>query len=127
MAEQVAPRLLASATMVNDVAVVVNERDLLPEEMIEVAKKVLEKQDRVVVILAAKRDHVTLVGAVGKINIQICEILNELAQIVGGRAGGRGQIAQGGGPDVNRFDEMLVKAKELLMKAVKNAKPNIDL
>lgn len=127
MAEQIAPSLLASATMVNNIAVVVNERDLLPEEMIEVAKKVLEKHERVVVVLAAKRDRVTLVGAVSKINIQISEILNELAQIVGGRAGGRGQIAQGGGPDVSRFDEMLVKAKELLVKAVQDAKPNADL
>ncbi|MFX0200641.1 MAG: DHHA1 domain-containing protein, partial [Candidatus Hodarchaeota archaeon] len=93
-----------------------------PEEMIEVAKKVLEKRERVVVVLAAKRNRVTLVGAVGKINIQINKILNELAKIVGGRAGGRGQIAQGGGPDINRFDEMLVKAKELLIKAVQDAK-----
>ena len=90
--------------------------------MIEVAKKLLEKQKRIVAILASRTNRVALVGAVGDVNLQISNILNDLAKIVGGRAGGRGQLAQGGGPDVNKFDEMLAKAKTLLEESLSRSR-----
>ncbi len=118
LADQRAPILLGAATRVNETFIVVSEENLSPDEMIEVAKKLLEKQKRIVAILASRTNRVALVGAVGDVNLNISSILNDLAKIVGGRAGGRGQLAQGGGPDVSKFDEMLAKAKTLLEESL---------
>jgi alanyl-tRNA synthetase len=127
LAEQRTPILLNSATRINDTAVIISEENLSPDEMIEVAKAILEKQERTIVVLASRKDRVALVGAVNKVDLQINAILNELAQIVGGRAGGRGQIAQGGGPDVGKFDEMLATAKTRLEEIVRELKDSTEL
>ena len=112
-----------AATRINKTSIVVSEEHLPPDEMIEVAKAILGKRKNVIAILASRKDRVALVGAVNDVNLQISKLLNELAQIVGGKAGGRGQIAQGGGPDVSKFDEMLTSAKVLIEKAIRDS-PN---
>jgi len=45
--------------------------------------------------------------------------VKELAPIVGGRGGGRPNLAQAGGPDVEKISEALKKAPELLAKVLK--------
>jgi len=127
LAEQRTPILLGSAIRINETAIIVSEENLPPDEMIEVAKAILEKQEQAIVILASRKDRVALVGAVNKLDLQINKILNELAQIVGGRAGGQGQIAQGGGPNVGKFDEMLATAKIRLEEAVRELKDSTKL
>ena len=41
-------------------------------------------------------------------------LVRDLAPIVGGRGGGRPNLAQAGGPDVTRIDDALVRAAELV-------------
>jgi alanyl-tRNA synthetase len=42
------------------------------------------------------------------------EILKEVAAVIGGTGGGRPEMAQGGGKEVGRLDEALVKGWEFI-------------
>ena len=42
------------------------------------------------------------------------KIMKELAATVGGRGGGRPDMAQGGGPDAERIPDALSRARELV-------------
>jgi alanyl-tRNA synthetase len=42
------------------------------------------------------------------------QIINEVANVVGGRGGGRPDMAQAGGPDVARLDEALARVYTLI-------------
>ena len=42
------------------------------------------------------------------------KLMKQLAQIIGGKGGGRPDMAQGGGPDVDRLDEALEKVFDML-------------
>jgi alanyl-tRNA synthetase len=47
------------------------------------------------------------------------KLVKEMAPIVGGRGGGRANLAQAGGPDAGKIDEALEKAPELLRSQLK--------
>lgn len=48
-------------------------------------------------------------------------LINEVAQVVGGRGGGRPTMAQAGGKDASRLDEALAKVDTLVGQAIENA------
>jgi alanyl-tRNA synthetase len=45
-------------------------------------------------------------------------VIGELAPIVGGRGGGRPNLAQAGGPDADKIDEALGSAAEVVQRLV---------
>ena len=44
------------------------------------------------------------------------EIVKQVAQITGGRGGGRAEMGQGGGKDINRLDNALGLVRDLVVK-----------
>ncbi len=46
-------------------------------------------------------------------------IVREMCKVVGGGGGGRAELAQGGGPDVERIEEALKKGEELVEHVIK--------
>jgi len=46
--------------------------------------------------------------------IQAGKIMQEIAPLVGGKGGGRPDLAQGGGPNVSNLDKALARVDELI-------------
>jgi alanyl-tRNA synthetase len=88
-----------------------------PKSQREVADQTRDKLGSGVVVLGGVQDgKVALVAAVtadlaGKLHAG--KIIGELAKIVGGRGGGKPELAQAGGTDAGRLDEAIEKAYEL--------------
>ncbi len=68
-------------------------------------------------LAGASNGRVALIAAVPKdltAKVQAGKLIQETAPIVGGKGGGRPDLAQGGGTDPSKIGEALAKAKELL-------------
>ena len=90
-----------------------------PKALREVADQLRDKLKSGVVVLGGVADgKVALVAAVtadlvGKIHAG--KIIGEVAKIVGGRGGGRPDLAQAGGSDAAKLDEALEKVYSLVV------------
>ena len=88
-----------------------------PKALREVADQVRDKLGSGLVVLGGVADgKVSLVAALtadltGRLHAG--KIIGELAKIIGGKGGGRPELAQAGGPDAERLDEALEKTFEL--------------
>ncbi|MBE9503493.1 MAG: alanine--tRNA ligase [Proteobacteria bacterium] len=73
----------------------------------------------IVILGSAEEDKVSLIAGVtddltNRFNAG--KIIGEIASIVGGKGGGRADMAQAGGKDPSRLDEALSKAREIIEK-----------
>jgi alanyl-tRNA synthetase len=89
-----------------------------PKRLLELADQLRDKMGSGVVILASRDDsQVRLLAAVTKDlagQVHAGKLLSQIAPIVGGKAGGRPEVAQGGGTDPSKIKEALERAIELV-------------
>jgi len=88
------------------------------KDLRDIADKLKDKLGSAIVVLAAiSGDKVSLVAGVTKDltdKYQAGNILNHVAQQVGGKGGGRADMAQGGGTQPENLDSALASVKDLL-------------
>lgn len=100
-------------------AIVANMGEIDTNGLRETADRLKENRDDLALVLFAAVD--------GKVNIVVSggkdwlengfhagKLVKEIAAVVGGGGGGKPNMAQAGGKDVDKIDEAMVKAKELL-------------
>jgi alanyl-tRNA synthetase len=89
------------------------------KDLRDIADKLKDKLGSAVIVLAAVNDNkVSLVSGVTKDltnKYQAGKILNHVAQQIGGKGGGRPDMAQGGGTDPSKLDVALASIKTLLV------------
>jgi len=83
----------------------------------------LMAKDDTVAILGSSKDGAKIVISAGpdavKQGVNASSIVSELSKMVGGGGGGKPNLAQGGGPKVDKLDEALKKGVELVKKQIK--------
>jgi alanyl-tRNA synthetase len=112
LAKNRAHELAASAKTVAGVAVLAARLDGLDAEGLRSVMDTLrERMGAGVICLGSVMDgKVNLVASVSKDlskRLQAGKLVQQVAQTVGGKGGGRPDLAQGGGPDASRLDEAL--------------------
>ena len=111
--------LLSKATEIKGVKVLATEvLDIPAKDLRDLADKLKDKLGSAIVVLAVVSDKkVSLVAAVTK-NLtdkyQAGNILNHVATQVGGKGGGRADMAQGGGTEPEKLSMALSSIKDLL-------------
>lgn len=110
--------LTSKAIDVNGIKVLATEvSDVAAKDLRDLADKLKDKLGSAVVILAAVSDKkVSLVVVVTKDLIgqyQAGNILNHVATQIGGKGGGRSDMAQGGGTEPDKLPEALNSVKDL--------------
>jgi alanyl-tRNA synthetase len=111
--------LISKAKEIGGVKVLASPVDGMNQgEMRELADRLKDKLGSGVVTLASNVEgKVALVVMVTKDltkSIRAGDIMKELANVVGGKGGGRPDMAQGGGPDTSKLDEALAKVEEIV-------------
>ena len=80
------------------------------------------KHDQTVIVLASdKNEKVSLIVGVTKNltqKLKAGDLIKELAPIVGGKGGGRPDLAQAGGKEVSKIQEMLAAAEGIVKKLI---------
>ena len=103
---------------VNGVKLLVNRVDADPKTLRQAGDTLRDRLKSGVVVLGGVHgDSATLLVTVTKDLTKkhhAGKIIKQLTEIVGGRGGGRPDMAQGGGPDVSRLSEALEKVVDLL-------------
>ena len=110
--------LTSKAIDVNGIKVLATEvSDVAAKDLKDLADKLKDKLGSAVVILAAVSDKkVSLVVVVTKDLIgkyKAGNILNHVATQIGGKGGGRSDMAQGGGTEPEKLPEALNSVKDL--------------
>ncbi|OGL14387.1 MAG: alanine--tRNA ligase, partial [Candidatus Rokubacteria bacterium RIFCSPLOWO2_12_FULL_69_21] len=123
LARSRAEDLVAGARQVNGVAVVAARVDGLdPDGLRSVADTLRDRLGSGVVCVGGVVDgKVSLVAAVTKDltrRVQAGKLVQEVARAVGGKGGGRPDLAQGGGPDSGNLDAALALVYDLVGRAV---------
>ena len=72
----------------------------------------------VCVLFELKEDKILIAAGVKNVSLKAGILVKEIATLLGGSGGGRDDFATAGGKDVNKLDEALNLAKELILKAL---------
>ncbi|MFP3984812.1 MAG: alanine--tRNA ligase [Candidatus Bathyarchaeia archaeon] len=118
---------VAVTKKIDDIKLVIQEYEPLNvERMIMTASKLTEKEDATVALFYGKaKKTARFVAMAGKTAIQkgvnASQIAEETARLIGGGGSGRPEFAQGGGTKIDKLDDALKKAEELLKKQLKEA------
>ncbi|MFY9748994.1 MAG: DHHA1 domain-containing protein, partial [Methanoregula sp.] len=104
------------AETMGGIPVVVRRIDLAPRELSTIATAISEKGG--VALLAATGGTARVVLASGDPRVNAGEIIGQLCGLLGGKGGGKPQMAQGGGPDVDKLDLALNVGRERIIAAL---------
>jgi alanyl-tRNA synthetase len=112
-----ASRLLKDAARVGEfklVRAVFDDREL--EEIRVLATKIVEQEAAVALLGTKDAAAARLVFArSGSLPQNMGQLLTEACQVLGGRGGGKPDLAQGGGPELHRLDEAIALAAAKVM------------
>ncbi len=103
---------------VNGVKLLVNRVDTDPKALRQAGDTLRDRLDSGIVVLGGVHEGSAMLlvmvskDLTGKYHAG--NIVKQLVEMVGGRGGGRPNMAQGGGPDVERLDDALAKVVEML-------------
>jgi alanyl-tRNA synthetase len=115
-----ADRLLAEATEANGAKIIVGEMPPAPvDQMRQQLDRLRQKAKSAVVVIGWAEDgKVTLMAAVTedltKKGVAAGKLVGEVAKVVGGKGGGRPDMAQAGGNDPSKLGEALTLARKLV-------------
>lgn len=118
-------QLLAKAESIGEFKIIVAQLgDVDTEALKTAAERLQQKLGNAAVVLASipEPDKVSLVAAfspeVNKKGLQAGKFIGGIAQLCGGKGGGRPNLAQAGGRDVNKLPEALESARNLLIEGL---------
>ncbi|NJK69428.1 MAG: alanine--tRNA ligase [Microcoleus sp. CSU_2_2] len=118
-------QLLAKAESIGEFKIIVAQLgDVDTEALKTAAERLQQKLGNSAVVLASipEPDKVSLVAAfspeVNKKGLQAGKFIGGIAQICGGKGGGRPNLAQAGGRDANKLQEALESARNLLIEGL---------
>jgi alanyl-tRNA synthetase len=117
-AAQAAKSLLGTATALNGIPSIIANVGALDGDTLQAMVNELKGQFKGVILLGGSANGaVALVAAVTAeftSKVQAGKLIQQIAPLVGGKGGGRPDNARGGGKEVSKLDEALVKAKGLV-------------
>ena len=118
-------QLLVQAESIGEFKIIVAKLgDVDAEALKTAAERLQQKLGNAAVILASipEPDKVSLVAAfspeVNKKGLQAGKFIGKIAEICGGKGGGRPNLAQAGGRDANKLQEALESARNLLVEGL---------
>ncbi|MEG4851204.1 alanine--tRNA ligase [Microcoleus sp. B5-D4] len=118
-------QLLSAAEAIGEFKIIVAQLgDVDTEALKTAAERLQQKLGNAAVVLASipEPDKVSLVAAfspeVNKKGLQAGKFIGGIAQICGGKGGGRPNLAQAGGRDASKLQEALESARNLLLEGL---------
>ena len=123
--EQKLPELRSGMTVkihekIKDIDVIVKETTGNQKELIVQATEAVKPYEKGLCILISKQENkVLIVGARSpSSNLKISNIIQEMSALLGGSGGGKGDIAVGGGPEIDKLPVVLKEANRIIKSKI---------
>ena len=101
---------------VDGVRVVVRQVDATQKELVALATTVADEGG--VALFASVNGNVKVVATSGAPAVNAADIVREVCSILGGRGGGKPNLAQGAGPDVSRLEQALEHGRNQILETL---------
>ncbi|MHA1801210.1 MAG: alanine--tRNA ligase [Candidatus Heimdallarchaeaceae archaeon] len=89
------------------------------ELILQATQAVKQYPTSICILISSDNKRVTLVGARNKkLDFDIVAVIKELSKIAGGSGGGKGDVAIGGGSEVDKIPDILNQTKEIIRKMI---------
>lgn len=89
------------------------------ELILQATQTVKQYPSGICILVSSDNNRVAIVGARNKeLDFDIVTVIKELSKIVGGSGGGKGEVAIGGGSEVDKIPYILIQAKEIIKKMI---------
>ncbi|MHA1912556.1 MAG: alanine--tRNA ligase [Candidatus Kariarchaeaceae archaeon] len=109
------PLLIDHAEKIGSTRVIFEEISGERDELVQIVGKLISEAEDLLVVLVNKNKKVAvIVGRSEGSNIPHLEVAKALSNIVGGGAGGRGDLIMGGGPKIASFDQLLEEGLKII-------------
>lgn len=92
--------------------VVVKQVDLPPQELVALASRIAESGEIALLVGGNDRAHAVMASPVPELNA--IEVIRDVCAALGGKGGGKPEIAQGGGPEAGKIGEALALGRSLI-------------
>ncbi|WP_298669889.1 alanine--tRNA ligase [uncultured Methanofollis sp.] len=92
--------------------VVVKQVDLPPQELVALASRLAESGEIALLVGGNDRAHAVMASPVPELNA--IEVIRDVCAALGGKGGGKPEIAQGGGPEAGKIGEALALGRSLI-------------
>lgn len=102
--------------VVGGVQVVVKRIDAAAKELVALAGSIAEAGG--VALLVGVNEKATVVATSGNPAVNAADIVKEVTGILGGRGGGKPNLAQGAGPDTSRVEQALETGRQQIIEAL---------
>ena len=115
------PILISEAEEVKGIKVLSLHLEGSREELIDIANSIVAQEQSAIAVLGSEdKGAAVIIGAKTKdVDINLGSVVRTMAKIVGGGAGGQGNIIIGGGSKAEKLEEALSQAKEIIAKELK--------
>jgi alanyl-tRNA synthetase len=106
---------------INGIQVIIREVSQSSKSIIGVARKMLKDAKKTIVIFGTVEEGMgkVIIARTGDIEINIGELIDKPAEILGGGSGGKPDFGQAGGPNGDKLSEAMKVAKEQIKKRLK--------
>ena len=101
---------------VDGVRVVVRQVDATQKELVALATTVADEGG--VALFASVNGNVKVVATSGAPAVNAADIVREVCSILGGKGGGKPNLAQGAGPDVSRLEQALEHGRNQILETL---------
>lgn len=122
LSAMIAEKIIKEAESVKGYKVIVKRLNLSEKELISIIERILEREAKAIVVLGGGTNRAVVIGGSKDLfKTELLKIIKDGCKVLGGSAGGKGNIVIGGGPKIQNLDDVLRRVFHLIDEKIRSS------
>ncbi|MHA1722971.1 MAG: alanine--tRNA ligase [Candidatus Baldrarchaeia archaeon] len=122
LSAMIAEKIIKEAESVKGYKIIVERLNLSEKELVSIIERILEQETKAIVVLGGGTNRAIVVGGAKDLfKTELLNIVKDSCRVLGGSAGGKGNIVIGGGPKIQNLDDVLRRIFFLINEKVRSS------